>query len=155
MTKDPYEDVIKKIDVKGRQSAEMPTPKSLWSTTTTSNARSVPAFIRLCSRQLLKEYGDRVAFIYKDFPLSEIHPWAIHAAVDANCIAATNSDAYWDFADYIHSNQATVNKEANKDSQFAALDHMTLTEATNSNWTRPSWPILRQGTRRVTQSLHR
>jgi protein-disulfide isomerase len=77
---------------------------------------------------LLKEYGDRVAFIYKDFPLSEIHPWAIHAAVDANCIAAQNSDAYWDFADYIHSNQATVNKEANKDSQFAALDHMTLTE---------------------------
>jgi protein-disulfide isomerase len=128
MTKDPYEDVIKKIDVKGRP--------------VRGNANAKVVMVNyddfecpFCSRvhqtlfpQLLKEYGDRVAFIYKDFPLSEIHPWAIHAAVDANCIAAQNPDAYWDFADYIHSNQATVNKEANKDSQFAALDHMTLTE---------------------------
>src|SRR5882757_4169207 len=32
--------------------------------------------------QLLKEYGDRVEFVYKDFPLEEIHPWAMHAAVN-------------------------------------------------------------------------
>ena len=69
-----------------------------------------------------------MAFIYKYYPLSEIHPWAIHAAVNANCIAAQNSDAYWDFADYIHANQAMVNKEGTKDARFAALDRMTLSE---------------------------
>jgi len=53
--------------------------------------------------EIFKEYGDRVVFIYKDDPLSEIHPWAIHAAVDANCLAVQNVDAYWDFADYIHA----------------------------------------------------
>ena len=37
---------------------------------------------------LLKTYGDRVKFIYKDYPLLEIHPWAMHAAIDANCLAA-------------------------------------------------------------------
>ena len=41
----------------------------------------------------------------------EIHPWAMHAAVDANCLAAQNSDAYWDFADYIHANQHEVSNE--------------------------------------------
>jgi protein-disulfide isomerase len=78
--------------------------------------------------ELFKEYGDRVAFIYKDFPLSEIHPWAIHAAVDANCLGAQSSDAYWDFADYIHSNQQVVNQEKGRDNQFAALDKSTLSE---------------------------
>ena len=78
--------------------------------------------------ELLKEYGDRVAFVYKDFPLFEIHPWAIHAAVDANCIAAQNGDAFWDFADYIHSNQQVVNSEKGRDNQFAAVDRITLSE---------------------------
>jgi protein-disulfide isomerase len=79
--------------------------------------------------ELLKEYGDRVAFVYKDFPLSEIHPWAIHAAVNANCLAAQSGDAYWDFADYIHSNQQMINGEKGKDNQYAALDRTAVTVA--------------------------
>jgi protein-disulfide isomerase len=63
---------------------------------------------------LLNEYGDRVAFIYKDFPLEEIHPWAVRAAVNANCLAAQSGDAYWQYADYIHENQKTIIKD-NKD----------------------------------------
>src|ERR1051326_8909216 len=59
--------------------------------------------------QLLKEYGDKIEFVYKDFPLSEIHPWAMHAAVNANCLASQNNDAYWDFADYMHNNQREIN----------------------------------------------
>lgn len=75
------------------------------------------------------EYGDRVAFIYKDFPLPEIHPWAVHAAVNASCLAALNGDAYWDFADYVHNNQHIVNAETDVARQFAALDRITMTEA--------------------------
>ena len=57
---------------------------------------------------ILKSYGDRVRIVYKDFPLYEIHPWATHAAVDSNCLAAQNNDAYWDFADYVHANQKDI-----------------------------------------------
>lgn len=57
---------------------------------------------------LLKAYGDKVRIIYKDYPLVEIHPWAMHAAVDGNCLAAQNNDAYWDFADYVHGNQQAI-----------------------------------------------
>jgi protein-disulfide isomerase len=58
---------------------------------------------------LLKSYGDEVKIVYKDYPLVEIHPWAMHAAIDANCLAAQNNDAYWDFADYAHNNQKEIN----------------------------------------------
>lgn len=57
---------------------------------------------------LLNAYGNKVKVIYKDYPLVEIHPWAMHAAVDANCLADQNNDAYWDYADYVHANAKTV-----------------------------------------------
>jgi protein-disulfide isomerase len=83
--------------------------------------------------ELLKEYGDRVEFVYKDYPLTDIHPWAVHAAVDANCLAAQSNDAYWDFADYIHGNQREVNSEKGRDAQFAALDRLTLEQGKKHN----------------------
>jgi len=70
---------------------------------------------------LLKAYGDKIRFIYKDYPLVEIHPWAMHAAVDANCLGEQNGSAYWDFADYVHGNQKLI---AGKSAQeaFSNLD---------------------------------
>jgi len=128
LTKDPYAENMKKIDVKGRPVRGNPNAKVV---IVNYDDFECP----FCSRahqtlfpELLKEYGDRVAFIYKDFPLIDIHPWAIHAAVDANCLAAENNDAYWDFADYIHSNQQMITSEKGRDNQFAALDRLTLSE---------------------------
>ena len=40
----------------------------------------------------LARYKDKVRFVYKDFPLTDLHPWAMHASVDANCLAAQNGD---------------------------------------------------------------
>jgi protein-disulfide isomerase len=133
LSKDPYAEVMKKIDVAGRP--------------TRGNAKAKVVAINyddfecpFCSRMhqtlfpdLLKEYGDRVLFIYKDFPLAEIHPWATHAAVNANCLAAQNQDAYWDFADYIHANQKDVNSEKSHDGQFAALDRMATEQGQKHN----------------------
>ncbi len=76
--------------------------------------------------EIFKEYGDRVSFVYKDYPLTEIHPWAVHAAVDAGCLAAQNSDAYWDFADSIHANKQLVDSEKTRDSRLEAIDKMAM-----------------------------
>ncbi len=40
--------------------------------------------------ETMARYGDKVKIVYKDYPLVEMHPWAMHAAVDANCLAAQN-----------------------------------------------------------------
>ena len=63
----------------------------------------------------------------------EIHPWATHAAVDANCLAAQNGDAYWDFADYIHANQHEVSNEKTPAGRFEALDKLTLLQGQKHN----------------------
>ncbi len=133
LTKDPYGEVMKKIDVTGR-----PTRGAKASKVVAVNFDDFEC--PYCSRmhqtlfpEIFKEYGDRVTFIYKDYPLAEIHPWAIHAAVDANCLGAQNPGAYWDFADYIHANQREVSNEKTPDLRFAALDRLALLQGQKHN----------------------
>jgi len=72
---------------------------------------------------LAKTYGDRIRIIYKDYPLNEIHPWAIHAAVNANCLAAQNGNAYWEFADLVHADQKKIDGDrSSKTKSIDALD---------------------------------
>jgi protein-disulfide isomerase len=126
LTKDPYAEIMKKVNVNGRPVRGNKNAKVV--------AVNYDDFeCPFCSRmhqtlfpELLKEYGDRVEFIYKDFPLAEIHPWAMHAAVDANCLAAQSGDAYWDLADYIHDNQRDVSSKKDRDAQYAELDRLTM-----------------------------
>ena len=57
---------------------------------------------------LTQRYGDKVRFVYKDFPLDEIHPWAMRAAVDSNCLGAQSNDGYWSEVDYIHTHAGEI-----------------------------------------------
>jgi protein-disulfide isomerase len=133
LTKDPNAEVMKKMDVKGR-----PTRGNKDAKVVVVNYDDFEC--PFCSRmhqtlfpQIFKEYGDRVLFIYKDYPLAEIHPWATHAAVDANCLAAQNNDAYWDFADYLHGNQNVVNGAQGHDGQLALIDRAALMQGQQRN----------------------
>jgi protein-disulfide isomerase len=51
----------------------------------------------------LNRYKGLVKFVYLDYPLAQIHPWAMHAAVNANCLATQNANAYWNYVDYLHT----------------------------------------------------
>jgi protein-disulfide isomerase len=133
LSKDPYAEVMKQIDTAGRPKRGNKDAKVV--------AVNYDDFqCPFCSRmhqtlfpEILKEYGDRVTFIYKDFPLAEIHPWATRAAVDANCLGAQDNDAYWDFADYIHANAREVSSEKTRDAWFGAVDRITTLQGQKHN----------------------
>jgi len=58
---------------------------------------------------LTDRYGDKVRIVYKDFPLpADMHPWAMRAAVDVNCIAAQSPAGYWTLVDYMHSHASEI-----------------------------------------------
>jgi protein-disulfide isomerase len=61
---------------------------------------------------VLQRYGDKVHIVYKDFPLEQ-HPWATHAAVDVNCLAAQSPAGYWDLVDYIHGHAEDIGSDPN------------------------------------------
>ena len=133
LSKDPYAATMSKINTSGR-----PTRGAKASKVVVVNFDDFEC--PFCSRmhqelfpEILKEYGDRITFIYKDYPLVEIHPWATHAAVDANCLAAQNNDAYWDFADYIHANQHEVSNEKTPPARLDALDKLAMLQGQKHN----------------------
>jgi protein-disulfide isomerase len=57
---------------------------------------------------ITQRYGDKVHIVYKDFPLSDIHPWATRAAVDVDCLAAQSPAGYWNLVDYIHAHASDI-----------------------------------------------
>lgn len=52
--------------------------------------------------QVMEEYGDKVAWVYRHFPLS-FHPQAIPAALASECAAEQNK--FWEYADALVTNQ--------------------------------------------------
>jgi len=133
LTKDPFAELMSKIDITGRPSRGAKSAKVLVVNFDDFECPYCSAMHRTLFPEILKEYGDRVTFVYKDYPLSEIHPWAIHAAVDANCLAAQNQDAYWDFADYVHANKREVDTEKTPQARFDAIDKMSMLEGQKHN----------------------
>ena len=60
---------------------------------------------------LLKTYPTQVRLYFKDFPLTQIHPWAKTASIIGRCLNRQNVDSFWAFHDWIFENQDKVTVE--------------------------------------------
>jgi protein-disulfide isomerase len=81
----------------------------------------------------IARYKDQVRFVYKDFPLVEIHPWAMRASVNADCLAAQNNEAYWNYVDYLHTHaQEVTGEDRDINKSNAALDRIARQQGTVS-----------------------
>lgn len=59
--------------------------------------------------QLKQKYGDKIHFVYRDFPLSQIHPQADIAAQAANCANAEGK--FWEYHDILFKNQSKLQRD--------------------------------------------
>ena len=50
----------------------------------------------------------QVRFVFKDFPLQDIHPWAMTAAIAGRCAYLQNPQAFWKVHDAIFDNQDAI-----------------------------------------------
>ena len=82
---------------------------------------------------LLERYKDQVRIVYRDFPLDQ-HPWAMRAAINANCLGAQSTTGYWNLVDYIHSHASTLGgDEKSLAKANDTLDTLTRDEAKRQN----------------------
>ncbi|MEQ1758355.1 MAG: thioredoxin domain-containing protein [Vicinamibacterales bacterium] len=63
-------------------------------------------------KQVREKYGDKVRVVWKDFPLTQIHPQAFGAAVAGNC--AREQGKFWELHDRLFPNQQALQPEAIK-----------------------------------------
>ena len=57
-------------------------------------------------RAIQQQLGEQLRFVYRNFPLIEIHPHALHAALAAESAAAQGK--FWEMHDYIFHHQHTL-----------------------------------------------
>jgi protein-disulfide isomerase len=57
-----------------------------------------------------ERYKNQIHIVYRDYPL-DIHPWAMRAAIDTNCVGAQSPTGYWNLVDYIHAHAAEMGGE--------------------------------------------
>jgi len=60
-------------------------------------------------KDLTKQLGDKLKFVFRNFPLSQVHPHAVSAAVAAE--AAALQGKFWEMHDLIYENQQTLEVE--------------------------------------------
>jgi protein-disulfide isomerase len=125
LTHDVYAERAGKMDLQGRPVRGNPDAKV---TIVNYDDYQCPFCSRMHStltQEILPQYGDKVKIVYKDYPLP-MHPWAKHAANDANCLAKYSPAAFWEFADYVHANQRDITGDKDLNKSFASLDKVTL-----------------------------
>lgn len=54
-------------------------------------------------QEVQKELGDKLRFVFRNFPLTEIHPYAMHAAIAAE--VAASQGKFWEMHDLLFENQ--------------------------------------------------
>jgi protein-disulfide isomerase len=57
-------------------------------------------------KKLQKQMGDQVRFVFRNFPLAEMHPHAAHAAQAAEAAAAQGK--FWEMHDMLYERQAAL-----------------------------------------------
>jgi protein-disulfide isomerase len=67
-------------------------------------------------KQLRQQYGDRIRIVWKDFPLTQIHPEAFKASEAAHC--ARDQGKFWEYHDVLFGNQQALQPQSLK--QYAA-----------------------------------
>ncbi len=74
-------------------------------------------------RRMAVKYADRVRFIYRDYPLPEIHPESYQASLAAEC--ANEQRRFWEYFDRLYGQGADLSEAGlSRHAQEAGLDQI-------------------------------
>ena len=66
-------------------------------------------------KEVQRHLGNKLRFVFRNFPLTEIHPHALHAAEAAE--AAAVQGRFWEMHDYLYEHQESL------DDNYLRLGH--------------------------------
>jgi protein-disulfide isomerase len=120
LTVDPFAAVMQKISLKGEAMKGKPDAKVTIVEYSDFQCPFCSRGYQTMENQVLKEYGDKVRFVYKNFPLP-MHPWAEPAAVAVECALQQKPEAYWKLYDLYFQSQKDITLQNLKDKSIEAL----------------------------------
>ncbi|MGD0007682.1 MAG: thioredoxin domain-containing protein [Terriglobia bacterium] len=75
-------------------------------------------------KELIPKYGDKVRVIFKEFPLVQIHDWALTAAIANECVYEIKPEAYAPYRSLIFQNQSGTNAANVRDALMGYADQV-------------------------------
>jgi protein-disulfide isomerase len=98
---------------------------------------------------ILPKYGDKLRVVFKEFPLTSIHDWALTAAVAAQCTYQIDPSKYVPFRSLVYKNQGELDADHIRDKLLhlaaeAGIDNMKLAACIDSQ---ASLPRVEESTR--------
>jgi protein-disulfide isomerase len=80
--------------------------------------------------EVLEKYPEDVKFVFQHFPLTQIHPWAMPAAIATECAANQSDEAFWVLHDAYFQNQKALTPAnvAEKSKEFLAETGIDLAQ---------------------------
>ena len=111
LSQDPYLTTRQQIELQGQPfqgPAQAPVTVVEYSDFQCQYCKQMSDVLR---RQLPESYGETVRVVFKDFPLSGIHPWAMQAAVAGRAIYKLQPALFWEYHDWIFENQGDITVE--------------------------------------------
>ena len=120
ITVDPFKKIAEKISLKGKPFKGSDKAKVVIVEYSDFQCPFCTRGYTTVENEVLKEYGDKVKFVYKHFPLN-FHPWAEPGAVAVECVGQQNDDAYWKVYAYYFENQKEITPQNLKEKTLEVL----------------------------------
>jgi len=103
----------------------------------------------MLENDIIPKYGDKVRVVFKEFPLTEVHDWALTAAIATECAYQIDPSKFVAYRTLIYKNQASLEASHIRDLLLhlgaeAELDNLKLASCIDSRTSLP----------RVEASLH-
>ena len=115
LTVDPLEQIMRQISLEHQPERG---PKDAKVTIVEYSDFQCPFCARVYAtleNDVLKDYGDKVRLVFKNFPLTSIHPWAGDAALASECAFQQGNDKFWAMYNGLFSKQSDITRENLKD----------------------------------------
>ena len=115
LTVDPLEQIMRQISLEHQPERG---PKDAKVTIVEYSDFQCPFCARVYAtleNDVLKDYGDKVRIVFKNFPLTSIHPWAGDAALASECAFQQGNDKFWAMHNGLFSKQGDITRENLKD----------------------------------------
>lgn len=127
LTVDPLQQVMSKISMKDQPSRGPADAKVVMVEYSDFQCPFCSRVYETLENEVLKTYGDKVRFVFKNFPLTSIHPWAEDGALASECAFQQGNDQHWKMYDGLFKEQGQITKEnlrekASKIAETGGLD---------------------------------
>ena len=111
LTMDPVQEVVKKLKLDGAPSRGPAGARVTIVEYADFQCPFCGRAYQTVENQVLKEYGDKVRFVFKNFPLTAIHPWAEDAAIATRCAYQQDHDKFWPVYRGLFAKQGEITRD--------------------------------------------